>query len=29
MLYAPLALLLADRLRLNAERDVRIRRASR
>ncbi len=29
MLYAPLALLLADRLRLHAERDVRIRRASR
>jgi hypothetical protein len=29
MLYTPLALLLADRLRVNAERDVRIRRSSR
>lgn len=29
MLYAPLALLLADRLRLTPERDVRIRRSSR
>jgi hypothetical protein len=29
MLYAPLALLLADRLRINAERDVRIRRTGR
>jgi hypothetical protein len=29
MLYAPLALLLADRLRVNGERDGRIRRASR
>ena len=29
MLYAPLALLLADRLRFNAEHDVRIRRTGR
>jgi len=29
MLYAPLALLLADRLRINADHDVRIRRTGR
>jgi hypothetical protein len=29
MMYAPLALLLADRLRIDAERDVRIRRTGR
>jgi hypothetical protein len=29
MLYAPLALLLMNRMRIDAERDLRIRRGSR